>query len=61
MTKRKPQQNGATPETRMVNVRVPVDQLERLRLVAEADHRTVSQEVRRLIDIRITESEQEAA
>lgn len=46
----------------MVNVRVPVRQIERLRLVAEAEHRTVSQEVRRLIDLRIAETdEQEAA
>lgn len=55
MSNHKPQ--NKTPETQMVNVRVPVEQVERLRLVAEAEHRTVSQEVRRLIDLRIAESE----
>jgi predicted DNA-binding protein len=42
-----------------VNVKVPREQVERLRAVAAADHRTVSQEVRRLIDLRIAEGEAE--
>ena len=41
----------------MLNVRVSAEQIERLRVVAEADHRTVSQELRRLIEQRIAEGE----
>lgn len=48
---------------RMLNVRIERGTVERFRVVAEADHRTVSQELRRLIEQRIAESEpeQEAA
>lgn len=35
--------------------------LDRFREVAEADHRTVSSELRRLIDLRIAEAEKESA
>jgi predicted DNA-binding protein len=56
MAKRKPQSSDGM---QMLNVRIARQQVERLRVVAEADHRTVSQELRRLIEQRIAESEPE--
>ena len=41
--------------------RAPVALHERFREVAEADHRTVSQELRRLMEQRIAEAERVAA
>lgn len=55
MTNRNTQPSGAM---RMLNVRVESAVLDRFREVAEADHRTVSQELRRLIDLRIAEARQ---
>lgn len=61
MAKRKPQSS----KMRMLNVRIDREQVDRLREVAEAEHRTVSQELRRMIEQRITAAaeppEQEAA
>lgn len=54
MAKRKAQSEDGM---RMLNVRIARDQVERLREVAAADHRTVSQELRRLIEQRIAESD----
>jgi hypothetical protein len=51
-TKRKAHTRGM----RMLNVRIDSAQIERLREVAAADHRTVSQELRRLIEERIAEA-----
>jgi hypothetical protein len=58
MTKRKAQEEGAM---RLLNFRIEAEKIDRFREVAEADHRTVSQELRRLIDLRISESEERAA
>lgn len=55
MPKRKPQPT----RIRMLNVRISSDQVDRLRAVAESEHRTVSQELRRLIEQRIAEAESE--
>lgn len=59
MAKRKTQ---AEDGMRMLNVRIAREDVERFREVAAADHRTVSQELRRLIEQRIAEggAEQEA-
>jgi hypothetical protein len=38
--------------------RVPVSLRDRFREVAEADHRTMSQELRRLMEIRIAEADE---
>jgi predicted transcriptional regulator len=53
MPKRKPHSGTM----RLLNFRVEDDVIERLRKVAEAEHRTVSQELRRLIDLRLTEAD----
>jgi hypothetical protein len=45
--------------TRWLTIRVDREQADRFRVVAAADHRTVSQELRRLIELRIAESETE--
>lgn len=59
MTQRKPQPGDGK---RMLNVRIEGEQIDRLRVVAKAEHRTVSQELRRLIELRLAEAEtQEAA
>lgn len=42
---------------RILNFRVEAEKVERFRAIAEADHRTVSQELRRLMEIRIAEAE----
>lgn len=54
MTQRKAQEEGAM---RMLNVRVEASLVDRFREVAEADHRTVSQELRRLMEQRIGEAD----
>jgi hypothetical protein len=53
MTQRKAHDDGAM---KLLNFRVEVEQLERFRAIAEADHRTVSQELRRLMELRIAEA-----
>lgn len=53
VTKHKAQNDGAM---RFLNFRVEAAKIERLRELAEADHRTVSQELRRLIDQRVAEA-----
>jgi hypothetical protein len=59
MTKRKPQDEGSM---RLLNFRVEAAKIDRFREVAEANERTVSQELRRLMDQRIAEAtESEAA
>jgi hypothetical protein len=52
-------QRKTQSETRWLTIRVDREQVDRFREVAEADHRTVSQELRRLIELRISESEPE--
>jgi hypothetical protein len=52
-------QRKTQSETRWLTIRVDREQVDRFRVVAEADHRTVSQELRRLIELRIAESEPE--
>jgi predicted DNA-binding protein len=54
MTQHKAQQDSAT---RLLNFRIAPDMAERLRVVAEAHHRTVSQELRHLIDTHLAEHE----
>jgi hypothetical protein len=55
MTKRKAHSDG---DMRMLNFRVEAAQIDRFRAVAEANHRTVSQELRLLMEQRIAEAEQ---
>lgn len=50
-----------TATMRVTTLRFPVDQYERLKLIAKANQRTVSQEMRFLIDRRIAETERKAA
>lgn len=54
MTKRNAQSSG---DERWLNIRIAREKVDRLRVVAKADHRNVSQEVRRLIDERLESSE----
>jgi hypothetical protein len=54
VTKRNPQREARTA---YLHVRIEPDVLARFRQVAEADHRTVSQDVRRYIDHRLSEAE----
>lgn len=42
---------------RMLNFRVEAEQIDRFRAVAEANHRTVSQELRHLMEQRIADGE----
>jgi hypothetical protein len=57
-TQRKAQDEG--PE-RNLNFRAPIALHDRFREVAEADHRTVSQELRRLMEQRIAEADERLA
>lgn len=54
MPQRKTQEDGAM---RTLHVRVDPVALDRFREVVEADHRTVSQELRRYIELRIAEAD----
>lgn len=54
MAQDKAQSDGATHQ---LNVRVAHEMFDRFREVAAADHRTVSQELRRLMEQRIAEAE----
>lgn len=54
MAQRKAQENGSM---RMLNFRVEAEQIDRFRAVAEANHRTVSQELRHLMEQRIADGE----
>lgn len=54
MAQHKAQDDGAM---RLLNFRVEGVKLDRFREVAEADHRTVSQELRRLMDERIAQAD----
>jgi predicted DNA-binding protein len=47
-----------TTPARFLNFRVEQDLIDRFREVAKADHRTVSQELRRLMEQRVNEAEQ---
>lgn len=59
MTKHKPQNEGAM---RLLNFRVEAEKINRFREVAEANERTVSQELRHLMDQHIAQAtESEAA
>jgi predicted DNA-binding ribbon-helix-helix protein len=52
---------SAKNEVAVYTLRIDRSRLDRLHEIAAADHRTVSQEIRRLIDERIAEAEREAA
>jgi hypothetical protein len=54
MTKRNTKQNQRRPE-KMLNVRMSLDDYGRLQRLARSEHRSVSQEVRFLIDQRLTD------
>jgi hypothetical protein len=56
-TQRKPQDG----RTAFLHVRIEPEVLERYRMIAEADHRTVSQDVRRYVDQRIAAEPTEKA
>ena len=56
MPKRKPQSKVI-----VLGVKVPADRAERFRVLVEAEHRTVSQELRRLIDLRLAEADEREA
>jgi len=51
------QRKAQEPEERNLNFRCPIALQDRFREVAEADHRTVSQELRRLMEQRIAEAD----
>jgi hypothetical protein len=53
-TQRKAQRDDRTA---FVHVRIERDVLDRFREIAEAEHRTVSQDVRRYIDTRIADAD----
>lgn len=56
------QHNTQEPgEKRTLHVRVDPARLDRFREVVEADHRTVSQDLRHYIDLRIAEADRLAA
>lgn len=46
-----------TPETNII-FRVPAEMRDRFKLVAAANHRTMSQELRRLVEARIAEADE---
>ena len=54
-------QGQGQPETKVVALRVPVDLIVFLRAQAQANHRTVSGEIRRLIDEYQAACQREAA
>lgn len=56
MAKRKHQNDD---EMRMLNFRIESGLIDRLREVAAAEHRTVSQELRHLVDRRLAEASTE--
>jgi hypothetical protein len=45
------------PPDGFLNVRVPKTKLDKLAKLAEVEYRTVSQEIRRMIDVRLAEAE----
>jgi predicted DNA-binding protein len=47
--------SATTPALVVTTIRLPQDKMDRLRAVAEGEHRTLSQEIRRLIDLRLAE------
>jgi hypothetical protein len=55
MPQHKAQNDGVM---RLLNFRVEAAMIDRFREVAEADHRTVSQELRRLMEQRIAEADE---
>lgn len=58
MAQRKTQPTGSSS---FLHVRIEAEKIEQLRVVAEADHRTLSQEVRRMVDERLAADAKAAA
>jgi predicted DNA-binding protein len=56
-----PRRKANRSRSQLLGVRMPVAKVTRLREIAAEEHRTVSQEVRYLIDRRIAEAEQQAS
>jgi hypothetical protein len=53
-TQRKAQRDSRTA---FLHVRIEPEVLDRLRVIAEAEHRTVSQDIRHLVDRRIADAD----
>lgn len=53
-------QSHAKPVERVASVRLPISVHDRLRLVAKSEHRTIAQELRRLIDRHLATDEKAA-